>query len=541
MQESLPSNREQPVDRAWSRRKFLGTMGVLAGGVGLAACGSSPSAGSGGQTGASTGTSGSAIAAGTPKRGGTLQAALSGGDSTDTLDAQNPYNNVDFARVRQLYNSLVEFDANVVPQLVLAESITPNAAATTWTIRLKSGITFHNGKPLTADDVIFSLRRIANPKAPLPGAVSLTPVDIAGLKKLDALTVQVPCKTPFATLVEVLASYYYSIVPVGYDPKHPVGTGPFKYQSFTPGVASTFVRNDSYFRSGFPYLDRVVIDDYSDESSQLNALTGGTADVIDLLSATSIQAVTSASKHVLISAGGGWTPFTMRTDVPPFNDVRVRQAMRLIVDRPQMLETNFLGHGTLGNDLFAIWDSVYDHSLPQRTQDIAQAKFLLKKAGREDLKVQLVTTPIAQGTVGAATILAQQAKAAGVTISLRQLTPTAFFNDYLKWPFAQDYWYYNPYYPQVAQATLTTAPFNECHFSDSHYNALYNQGLSVLDSAKRAEIAHEMQQIDYDQGGYIIPYFPPVIDGYADNVHGLVPSRTGLPLSGFAFEQLWLS
>ncbi len=350
-----------------------------------------------------------------------------------------------------------------------------------------------------------------------------------------------PCKTPFSTFVELLGAYYYAIVPVGYDPKAPVGTGPFKYKSFTPDEASTFVRNENYFETGLPYLDAVTISEFTDETSQLNALSSGQVDVIDLLSATSISAVQSSQNSVLISKGGGWTPFTMRVDQPPFNDVRVRQAMRLIVDRHQMLELNFLGHGTIGNDLFAIWDPVYDHAIPQRQQDIAQAKYLLKKAGRENLSIELIATPLAQGTVAAAQVLAQQAKAAGVTVTLRQLTTTGFFDEYLKWVFSQDFWYYNPYFPQVAQATLSTAPFNECHFNNSSYNSLYQQALSTLDASKRAAIAHEMQVIDYNEGGYIIPYFPPVIDAFSKKVNGLVPSKTGLPLSGFNFKQLWLS
>jgi len=125
-----------------------------------------------------------------PKRGGTLVAGLSGGGSSDTLDAQNPILDIDFARVRQLDNSLVEFDANVVPQLSLAESITPNSDATQWTIRLKPSVTFHDGKAVTADDVIFSLHRTLNPKSPLPGAQAPLPVDLTGLKKLATRTVR---------------------------------------------------------------------------------------------------------------------------------------------------------------------------------------------------------------------------------------------------------------------------------------------------------------------------------------------------------------
>jgi peptide/nickel transport system substrate-binding protein len=232
----------------------------------------------------------------------------------------------------------------------------------------------------------------------------------------------------------------------------------------------------------------------------------------------------------------------MRVDVAPFNDRRVRQAMRLLVDRPQMLEILFSGHGTLGNDVFGIWSADYDHSLPQRHQDIDQAKSLLKAAGHEDLTVQLVTSDIGQGTVQAAQVLAQQATAAGVKMNLDTVTVTDFFGPgYLKWVLAQDYWYFNFYLPQVSLATLPTAPFNECHYNNPAYNKLYQEAIATVDTAKRQELAHEMQRIDYTDGGYIIPFFPPVIDGYGSNVNGLVPSKGGLSLNGYDFKQLWLS
>jgi peptide/nickel transport system substrate-binding protein len=231
--------------------------------------------------------------------------------------------------------------------------------------------------------------------------------------------------------------------------------------------------------------------------------------------------VTGSGKKAVISPGGGWNPFTMRVDQAPFNDVRVRQAFRLAVDRPKMLQTVFGGHGTVGNDIFAIWAPEYDHSIPQRAYDPEQAKSLLKQAGHENLSIQLVTGDIAQGVVNMAQVYAQQAAAAGINAKLRQITVTEFYGpNYLKWVFAQDYWYYSSYFPQVNQATLPASPFNETHFNNAKYKNLYAQGLATLDVSKRTEIAHEMQMIDYNEGGYIIPFFPSVIDGYAANVNG---------------------
>ena len=522
-----------------NRRDFLQIAGAGAAAAtsaaALAACGSS---------GSSTTTTTSAGPA-KPKRGGTLNAALIGGTSSDTLDGNAPVETLDLCRVTQLYDTMVALNTQAQVQNTLVEEFIPNKDATVWTMRLRPDVTFHNGKPMVAEDLIYTMQRIANPKDPKPGASTIAVCDVANMKKLDKLTVSLPCKTPYATFVESLAGYflYFNIVPVGYNPKDPVGTGPFKFKEFTPGQASTFVKNENYWQEPYPYFDEVVITDFADETTQVNALTSGSADVVNALSAASIPTIKASGRaSTLISDGGGYTPFTMRVDVAPFNDVRVRQAIRLAIDRPQMLKLVFDGHGLLGNDISSIYDPEYDKSIPQRHQDIDQAKSLLRKAGQEGLTVELVTADIAQGTTSAATVLVQQAKAAGITINLRTTTVTDFYGkEYLQWPFAQDFWYYTPYLPQVVQAFLPNSPYNESHFNDPHYTALYNEASATLDAGKRADIAHEMQMIDYTQGGWIIPYFPPVIDGFLNNIHGVVPSLYGESLGNFGFYKMWRS
>lgn len=522
-----------PSTNAITRRNFVGKAAI--GSLALGTGGLLSAFGSTGPT--------ARQAAATPKRGGTLRAGITGGSSSDTLNPLNAISNADYSRVQNLFEGLAQIDTNGAPKLVLAESVTPNANGSVWTIRLRRGVEFHNGKELTADDVIYSFRTILNPKAPGIGATTLASIDAARLKKLDKYTVSVPCKTPFATFLEALAIPGYSdIVPVGFDKTHPVGTGPFKLVSFTPGTQSTFARNANYWQTGRPYLDGVVITDYPDETSQVNAFVAGQVDVVNLLSIDSLPQVRSAGKHVLISLGGGWVPFTMRVDTTPFNDVRVRQALRYAIDRPQMLDLVFGGHGTLGNDLFGIWSSDYDHSLPQRKQDIPQAKSLLKQAGRAGLSIELVTADIAQGAIACAQVLAQQVSAAGINVKLRQVTVSELFgSNFIKWPFAQDYWYYDFYLPAAGLATLSTAPYNETHFKNPRYDSLYRQATATLNATKRAEISHEMQQIEYNEGGYIIPFFPPVIDGYGSNVHGLTTTKSGISLNSYQFTDVWLA
>ena len=520
----------------FTRRDFVrhgSAVGVSTAGLGalLAACESSSSP-------STTSSAGS-----TPKHGGVLRAGLTGGGSSDTVSPLSPVSTVDVARVTLLYDTLTGFDSEGHLVKQLAQEFTPNQDATVWTIKLRDGVTFHNGKDLTAADVVYTLHQILNPRSPGEGAKQLASIDAGGLKSPDKMTVTIPCKTPFATLDQTLAYNYFGIIPEGFDPKKPVGTGPFRYKSFTPGQSSVFLRNDSYWVSGLPYVDQVTINDYSDETSQVNALLSKQVDIINLLSAASISTVGgSGGTRVLISNGGGWTPITMRVDAAPFNDVRVRQAMRLLVDREQMLTELFKGHGTIGNDIFSPWDPVYNHALPQRAHDPEQAKSLLKQAGHQNLTVELVTAPISQGVVNMAQLFAQQAKAAGVNVQLRQVTETDFYGpNYLKWPFAQDYWGYDFYFPQVAQGMLPGSPYNETHWNDSQYNALYEQGLRTIDPTKRAEIAHSMQQMEYERGGYIIPYFPPVIDGYASQVQGVKASRTGVSFNNWDLKSVWFA
>jgi peptide/nickel transport system substrate-binding protein len=481
-----------------------------------------------------------------PKRGGNLRVAVLGGSATDTLDADAEVNTADLERVTALYNGLVSYDrsaSTVVNEL--AEEFVPNHDATAWTIRVRPGITFHNGKTLSAEDVIYTIRRIANPKHPLNGFTVLSQVDLNRIQKLDSRTVRLHMKRPYATLpLQLFPSYNYGIVPVGYDPKHPVGTGPFKYQSITPAVQSVFVRNTNYWKKGLPYLDQITIDDsYTNDTTAFSALQAGN---VDVYSEASFAIASTAAKtpgiKALVSNAGQWIPFTMRVDQSPFNDVRVRQALRLLVDRPQVVRLAFNGFAQVGNDVFGQHDPAYNASL-HRQQDVSQAKFLLKKAGHQNLVVELVTSDIAAGAVNCAQVLAQQAKAAGVTINLRNVPSTVFFGpNYLKWAFAQDYWDYNPYLPQVAQATLPNAPFNETHFNNPRYNALYLQANATLDAAKRTEIIHEMQLIDFNEGGYIIPAYNKIVDLMSTRVNGLpAGAGAGIPLGNLSWETIWLS
>ena len=519
------------------RRQFLrgvAATGAVAGAGGLlAACGGSS------KSPAAASSSGSPT--GTPRRGGNLKVGLAGGSSSDTVDPHQGLTYLDTGRFEALYQPLVKLNKQAKNEFVLAESITPhNGSLSEWIIKLRPGVTFHNGKPFTAQDVIYTINRIISND--YSGTSFLGPINVKGVKALDKLTVLVPFKKPFGSFVDSLAGswYYLYIVPTGFTAHAPVGTGPFAYQSFTPGQRSVFTRNKNYWKPGLPYVDTLTMIDFSDNAAVQDALVTNAIQAAGQLDPPQLAALANtAGVKAVASRTGQFKPFTMRVDQTPFRDPDVRQAMRLLVDRPQLIDSALDGYGIVASDVFAPYDVDFDPSL-HRVQDIPKAKFLLKRAGQENLTVTLTTSAIATGTVAMATVLAEQAKAAGVTINLKTVDPGVFFgNNYLNWTFSQDYYSYASYLAQVAQSFLPAAPFNETHTDNAHYTNLYDQANATSDPSKRREIVYEMQQFDFTQGAYIIPTFMDTLDAYSSKLAGYTTSKVGESLANWDFEHFW--
>ena len=408
---SAPALRELP-----GRREFLrgiAVTGVVATSSGLlAAC-----------TSDSKSTTTNPAAAAKPKRGGNLKIGLAGGSSSDTLDPHQGLTYLDTGRFEALYQPLVKLNKSAKVEYVLAESITPNAALTQWTIKLRPGVTFHSGKTLTSADVVYTINRIVSNS--YSGTLFFGPVDIKGVKAVDKLTVTVPMTSPFGSFVDQLAGgwYYLYVVPAGFDGKTFDGTGPFAYQSFTPGQRSVFVRNKNYWKPGLPYADTLTITDFSDNTAVQDALTTNVIQAAGQLDPPQIASLANtAGVKAVASHTGQFKPFTMRVDQAPFNDNNVRQAFRLLVGRQQLIDSALDGFGVVANDVFSPYDPGFDSSL-HRQQDIPQAKSLLKKAGKENMTVTLTTSAIATGMVAMATVLAEQAAAAGVTVKINRSTP----------------------------------------------------------------------------------------------------------------------
>src|SRR5712691_11232252 len=268
--------------------------------------------------GALVGTADAALRAG-PKRGGTFRIGVSGGSAKDFIDGQNIVTRPDQARIVTGWETLVVFDSNFKLKFDgLADEIS-DKRADVWTIRVRDGIEFHNGKTLGAEDVIYSLRRLIDPKLKLFGGAALGSLDPNRMKKLDKRTVRLTLKHRDGTILDALAQYIAGVVPVGYSPgaigkANPnIGTGPYKLQSFTPGQQSVHVRNPNYWRSGQPYFDKVIIIDFADDTARVNALLGGQVDAItDVPPAQAAVVNGHGGTKVLESPSAAWAPICMR-------------------------------------------------------------------------------------------------------------------------------------------------------------------------------------------------------------------------------------
>ena len=523
-----------------TRRQILGGAAAFAGVAALgplaSACGSSDESSGGASTSASPAASG-------PKKGGSLMAGIYTGSAKDSYDPHRLAYEPEIVAGYQLYQGLCGFTPDYKIENVIAESVEPSADAKTWTAKIKSGLVFSDGSPVNADAVVWSIKRILDPKFPGNSAEMFVGLSPSGVQKVDDLTVQFDLDTPNAVFTEALASRESNIVPSTWSLENALGSGPFTLKSWTAGQQMEFVRNDKYQGDG-PYVDSLTVIEYPEPTARLNALLSGEIDWAGYMDGAQLKTIQSTPGYAAWQTkNGGWFPFTMRVDVAPFSDPKVRQAFRLMVDRDQMITQAYDGLGWAGNDMYAVYDPGYPSSLPQRTQDLEQAKSLLKSAGQEGLTVELVCSDgVGAGTVNAAQVLSQQAKGAGANVKVRKVDSSIMYGDeYCKWPFAMDYWGTRNYLPQTSMGTTAKAPYNETHWPTGYpeWLKLVNEAWKTTDEAKRNELVTQASTIEYDNGGYIVWSYNISSDGYKDTIDGMVHDVFGGSSIGYRYHLLY--
>lgn len=513
---------------------WLGAAGTLAGTGLLSGCERAPDHQAAGQA------TGTAATNAQPQRGGVLRVGLLSGNQTGNLDAHKPVA-TGVQRGFALYSKLWEWSPEMTPQLALAEFAEPNKDATEWTVRLKPGLEFHHGKTISGDDVIFSLRRLTDPKLASLYAALLYSVDRDSIKKRDDRTVTVRFINGkgFVPLADTWTNFG-GIVPTDYDPvTNPVGAGPYKFKSFTPGQRSTFTRFENYFKAGKPYADELEIIDFKDNVTRLLALQNGQIDLVGGIPADQ-YALLKAQKNIQIieSQTNGWLSFDMNTAKPPFNDARVREAFRLLTDRHDLVKRALNGQGRIANDLYSPHDSTFNQQIAQRAYNPVRAKQLLAEAGyASGLTVELVTNPASN--IQAALVFAEQAKKAGVTIKVKQVD-LATFNGAQRndWVFSSGGTLAESFLSTALHVDAPVSVANKTHFNNPEFSQLFYAALSEPDLAKRSALVHQAQQIQFDQGGLIIWGFPKVLDAVSQRVGGAHAEQTLFPT--WRFESLWL-
>lgn len=453
--------------------------------------------------------------------GDVLRLAVTGSNA-DSLDPHRTQGQLtDIVRFTNLFDGLCEFNPDTSVANVLAESFTPNEDATVWTVKLVSGVKTHAGGDFGADDVIYSVKRILDPANPTKGGSLIGFIDAEKVEKIDDLTIRFTLATPYGPFREIWANRYLRMVTQDFDPAAPVGTGPFKYLSFAPGQESMFERFDDYFR-GKAGVAKVQITNISDETASINALRGGQVDMAYKIPFAEARILEAEPGIKLLNNPSGMSlPLYMRTDIAPFNDVRVRQAFRLIADRDMMVRAALAGYGEVGNDMQGRSIAPCGPTeVEQRKQDIEAAKKLLEEAGQSGLSVELATVNGTSGMVECAQVFAEQAKAAGVTVKVNVLEEAAYLANYGEWAFGVDF-LNDTYLPLVARSLVPGGSFNNTHWDDAEFNALFAEASASSDEAKRCEIISKMRMIEHERGGNIIWGFANILNAYSDRLQGL--------------------
>jgi peptide/nickel transport system substrate-binding protein len=494
--------------RRLSRRDFLGYLGAA---------------------GLSMGTAGALLTASdrvlaqTPVRGGRLRMGWYTHSANDTMNPNRLTTSLDFHRVYMFCSCLVTYNEDLSAGPDLAESWEASADAKTWTFKLRKGVTFHNGKPLIADDVIYSLNRHRGEKSDSIIKAWMEP--ITDIKKDGDDTVVITLESGNADLPFILGDMHAAIVPDGFtDFDNIVGTGPFKLKSFKAGVGSLGVRNEGYHFEGRPYLDEVEVFGIGDTAARVNALLAGDVHFISRVDPKSINIINGAPGVTMANAPSSrHLTFPMRADMSPTDNADVRKGLRLLLDREAVLNNIQKGYGAVGNDTpIGPSDRYFCKELPQREQDLDKAAFHFKKAGLKS--IDLHTSEAAGGvqSVDMALMMQQAAKKAGLTLNFRREATDGYWKKiWMKKAFHGSNWMPRPTADLRFSLTyIDGAKWNEAAYVDPEFDKLIVAARSTLDGPKRYEIYCEAQKRMWEDGNSIIPLFTDWLDGRSEKLGG---------------------
>jgi peptide/nickel transport system substrate-binding protein len=483
--------------------------------------------------------------AATPKKGGKFRFAIVGAATTDTLE---PSAFADISIGMMSWNSrsnLLELGADMKLKPELAESFEGSDGGSKWVFRLRQGVEFNNGKTLDVDDVIFSLNTHVKPDS----KSAIKPL-LDGIKEMKAdgkSTLVITLKEPNADFPYVLADYHAQIVPAGTaNFGDGIGTGPYVMTSFEPGVRWTGTRNKNYFKEGHGNFDEVECLAISDSTARMNALQAGELDAIMFVDIKTLDLVASLPGIKVVKvAGGTHMTMPMHMNTAPFDNNDVRLALKYAIDRQALVDTVLKGNGTVANDHpISPLSPYFNAGLSQKQFDADKAKYHLKKAGLDSVKVQLsASNTILDIGNDVADLYAGTAAKANISIEVvREPADGYWSNVWQKKPWCQSYFGTRPTPDGIFSLAYTSdAPWNESFIKNAKFDDLLKQGRSELDETKRKAIYGEMQQILSEEGGTVIPFFASSIDAASNKVAmGDVAGNLNLD-GGRAADRWWFA
>ncbi|PID50374.1 MAG: peptide ABC transporter substrate-binding protein [Proteobacteria bacterium] len=460
-----------------------------------------------------------------PQKGGHLKIGTAHGATTDTLDPATPENNFLQVLCKTIHNYLTTVDADGKLYPELAESWESDDSAKIWTFKLRKGVEFHNGQPLKAADVLASLNYHRAEDSKSSAKIIVDP--LVDLQADGDDTVVMTLREGNADWPYLMSDYHLAIMPANadgqVDAKSGIGCGYYTLKSFEPGVKAEFERFTNHWNAGASYLDTAELLTIADVTARVNALITGEIDVADRMDVKTLHLLQrNRNIRIIETSGNAHYSIPMRCDVDPYSSVDVRLALKYAVDREAMLKTVLHGHGYVGNDHpIGRGNRYLDTHLEQRTYDPDKAKFHLKKAGAEGLKVQLSTADAAfAGAVDAAIIYKEHAAKAGIDVEVvREPNDGYWSNVWLKKPFCFCYWGGRPTEDWMFSiAYAKDAEWNDAVWDNKRFNKLLLEARAELDEAKRAEMYAEMQALVRDDGGTIIPVFNNYINAISNKV-----------------------
>lgn len=463
-------------------------------------------------------------AAAAPQKGGTFRWGIHDGNTGDTHDPGTYVTRtmIYLAHTHRSYLTMINGDGSLGSDL--ATSWEGSAEASQWTFKLNENASFHSGKKVTATDVIASLNHHRGDASTSAAKALLT--DVSDITADGDYTVVVKLNGGNADFPWLMTDYHLAICPANDDGsidwKSGDGSGPYKIDSGEFGVQFSLSRHDGWHGEG-AYFDAVEIITLNDPNARQTALVTGDVDAVSLIELKTMALMNrnpNVNVHNVPSAGAITMP--MLTDIAPFDNVDVRNALKLAIDRDEIIEKIAFGAATKGNDFHHSPAQPYwPDDIPQREYDPDQAKSLLKKAGHEGLELNIsVADSVYAGAVDMCVLYAEQAKKAGINMKVVREPNDGYYSDvWLKKPFCAVSWGARPT-PDVMYtlAYKDDAAWNESHWRNEEFNKLLLQAKAELDDTRRAEMYREMAILARDDGGTVIPFFNNFVYASRSNV-----------------------